>query len=382
MFDYIIVGAGLAGCVMAERIATILDRKVLIIEKRNHVGGNCYDHYNENGILVHNYGPHIFHTNIEDVWEYMSHFTQWNNYQHQVLGFVDGKNVPIPFNLNTLHELLPESKAKDLEKILIEKFDINTKVPILELKKSDDEDLKFLAEFVYEKVFLNYTKKQWGLTPEELDPSVTERVPIYLSKDNRYFQDKYQGLPRNGYYKLFQKMLENINIKILLNTDFKELVKIEKNQIYLEDEKFDGKMIFTGKIDELFDYEFGELPYRSLRFETETLDENYYQEVGTVNYPNNYKFTRITEFKHLTGQKNEKTSIIREYPKTYDADKDIPYYPIPKKDCTELYEKYLEKSGKVNNLILVGRLATYKYYNMDVVVSEALQKFEEILNEQ
>jgi len=382
MFDYIVVGAGLAGCVMAERIATLLDKKVLIIEKRSHVGGNCYDYYDENGILVHKYGPHIFHTNLEDVWGYLSQFTDWYHYQHHVLGFIDGKNVPIPFNLNSLHGLLPESKAKDLEGKLIKKFDLNNKVPILELKKSEDEDLKFLAEFVYEKVFLNYTKKQWGLTPEELDPSVTERVPVYLSKDDRYFQDKYQGLPKDGYYKLFQKMLKNPNIKIMLNTDFKELIKVENNEIYFEDKKFEGKLIFTGKIDELFSYEFGELPYRSLKFESETLDEEYFQEVGTVNYPNNYEFTRITEFKHLTGQKNEKTSIIREYPKAYDVGKDIPYYPIPKKECNELYETYLEKSLKINNLILVGRLAEYRYYNMDVVVSEAFKKFEEILNEQ
>lgn len=382
MFDYIVVGAGLAGCVMAERIATVLDKKVLIIEKRNHAGGNCYDHYDENGILVHKYGPHIFHTNIEEVWSYLSQFTDWYNYQHHVLGFIDGKNVPIPFNLNTLHKLLPESQAKSLEEKLIKKFDLNTKIPILELKKLDDEDLKFLAEFIYKKVFLNYTQKQWGLTPEELDPSVTERVPVYLSKDNRYFQDKYQGLPKNGYYKLFQKMLKNSNIKILLNTDFKELVKIKNNKIYFEDKKFEGKLIFTGRIDELFDYEFGELPYRSLKFESKTLNEEYFQKVGTVNYPNNYEFTRITEFKHLTGQKNEKTSIIREYPKNYNSGINIPYYPIPKKEYNELYEKYLEKSLKITNLILIGRLAEYKYYNMDLVVNEALKKFEDIMNEQ
>ena len=381
MFNYIIVGAGLTGCVMAERIANILNKKVLLIEKRNHVGGNCYDYYDKNGILVHKYGPHILHTNLENVWTYLSQFTDWYNYQHHVLGFIDGKKAPIPFNLKTLHELLPERLANSLEEKLIKKFDFNTKIPILELKKSDDEDLKFLAEFVYEKVFLNYTKKQWGLTPEELDPSVTERVPIYLSKDGRYFQDKYQGLPKNGYYKLFQKMLENPNIKIMLNTDFKELVKVENNEIYFENKKFEGKLIFTGKIDELFDYEFGELPYRSLRFEPETLDEEYFQETGTVNYPNNYNYTRITEFKHLTGQKHEKTSIIKEYPKPYNKNKDIPYYPIPKKEYNPLYKKYLEKASKINNLILVGRLAEYKYYNMDPVTNEALTKFKEITNE-
>lgn len=381
MFNYIIVGAGLAGCVMAERIATVLNEKVLLIEKRNHVGGNCYDYYDKNGILVHKYGPHIFHTSLENVWTYLSQFTDWYNYQHHVLGFIDGEKVPIPFNLNTMHELLPESTARDLEGKLIKKFGFNTKIPILELKKSEDEDLKFLADFIYEKVFLNYTKKQWGVKPEELDPSVTERVPIYISKDNRYFQDKYQGLPLHGYHQMFQKMLENPNIKIMLNTNFKELLKIQNNKTYFENKKFQGKLIFTGQIDELFNYEYGELPYRSLRFESETLNKEYFQETGTVNYPNNYNYTRITEFKHLTSQKHEKTSITREYPKPYNKNQDIPYYPIPKKEHNQLYKKYQEKASKINNLNLVGRLAEYKYYNMDLITNEALTKFKEILDE-
>lgn len=380
MFNYIIVGAGLAGCVMAERIANVLDEKVLLIEKRNHVGGNCYDYYDENGILVHKYGPHIFHTNFEDVWEYLSQFTDWYEYQHHVLGFIDGKKVPIPFNLNTLHDLLPKSLSQDLEEKLLDKFGFNTKIPILELIKSDDDDLKFLADFVYKKVFLNYTKKQWGVKPEELDPSVTERVPIYISRDNRYFRDKYQGLPRNGYHKIFEKMLENPNIKVMLNTDFKEIIKLSDNKVYFLKDEFEGKMIFTGQIDELFAYEFGELPYRSLKFKSRTVNREYFQETGTVNYPNNYAFTRITEFKHLTGQKHEKTSIIKEYSKSYDKNTDIPYYPIPKKEYENLYGKYRKKSMKINDMILVGRLAEYKYYNMDMVVNEALKKFKEILN--
>jgi UDP-galactopyranose mutase len=382
MFDYVIVGAGLAGCVMAERIAAVSDKKVLIIEKRNHIGGNCYDYYDENGILIHKYGPHIFHTNLKHIWEYLSQFTDWYEYQHKVLGFIDGKKVPIPFNLNTLHELLPESLAEKLEEKLIDKFSFNTKIPILELKKSEDKDFKLLADFVYEKVFLNYTKKQWGVKPEELDSSVTERVPIHISRDNRYFQDKYQGIPKNGYHKLFEKMLKNPNIKLMLNTNFKEVIKIIDNKIYLLEKEFKGKLIFTGQIDELFNYEFGELPYRSLKFKSETIDKKYFQEVGTVNYPNNYEFTRITEFKHLTGQKQEKTNIIKEYPEIYNKEKNIPYYPIPKKENKNLYAKYLKNKKKINNLIIVGRLAEYKYYNMDLVVNEVFTKFKEnILNE-
>ena len=379
MFDYIIVGAGLAGCVMAERIANVLNKKVLIIEKRNHIGGNCYDYYDENGFLVHKYGPHIFHTNMENVWQYLSQFTEWHNYQHHVLGFIDGKEVPIPFNLSSLHELLPKKLSEKLEEKLINNFGFNTKIPILELKKSHDKDIKFLAEFIYGKVFLNYTKKQWGVKPEELNSSVTKRVPIHISRDNRYFQDKYQGLPRDGYQEMFKEMLNSSNIKVMLNSDFNEVIKLSKNQIFFLEKRFEGKLIFTGQIDELFNYEFGELQYRSLEFKSEIIDEEYFQKVGTVNYPNNYDFTRITEFKHLTGQRHKKTSIIREYSKSYKKEKDIPYYPIPKKECENLYSKYLENTKKINTLILVGRLAEYKYYNMDIVINKSLEKFDETL---
>jgi UDP-galactopyranose mutase len=376
MYDYLIVGAGLAGCVMAERIANILDKKVLIIEKRNHIGGNCYDYLNENDILVHKYGPHLFHTDLLEVWEYLSQFTKWNNYQLHVLGFIDGKKVPIPFNLNTLHELLPDDSAEKLERKLLDKIGLNNKIPILKLRRSEDRDLKFLADYIYEKVFLNYTKKQWGIIPEELDPSVTERVPIYISRDDKFFNDIYQGLPINGYYKMFEKMVENPNIKIILKTNFNEVIKLVDNEIFFLGRKFDGKLIFTGQIDELFNYEYDELPYRSLKFEFESFDKEYYQEVGIVNYPNNQDYTRITEFKHFTNQENQKTCIVKEYPKPYCRETDIPYYPIPNIEYHNLYLKYLKKSEKIKDLILVGRLAEYKYYNMDTVVMEALQKFQ------
>ena len=279
IFDYIIVGAGLAGSVLAERIANELDKKVLIIEKRGHIGGNCYDHYDENSILVHKYGPHIFNTDSKEVWNYLSQFTQWYLYQHEVLGFIDGKKVPVPFNLNTLKGLLSEGKARELEEKLVDKFGYNVKIPILELKEVEDEDLKLLTDFIYQKVFLNYTVKQWGMKPEELDPSVTGRVPVFISKDNRYFQNSYQGMPREGYTKMFEKMLSNENIKILLNTDFKEVIDADFtiNKIKLFGEEFKGKLIFTGKIDEFFKYELGELPYRSLRFEFENEDLEYFQ---------------------------------------------------------------------------------------------------------
>lgn len=384
MFDYIIIGAGLAGSVMAERIANILEKKVLIIEKRDHIGGNCFDYYNENDILVHRYGPHIFHTQMKHVWDYLSNFTQWHEYEHKVLGFIDGKEVPIPFNLTSLYKMMPYNTAKLLETKLVKNFGYNVKIPILKLKNVDDCDLKFLADFIYEKVFLNYTKKQWGLLPEELDPSVTERVPVYISQDNRYFQDHYQGMPKEGYTKLFERMLYNPNIKLMLETDSKEIMKLDhdKKKIYFMEEEFKGKLIYTGKIDEFFDYEFGKLHYRSLKFDFETINKEYFQEVGTINFPNDHDFTRITEFKHSTGQKSSKTTIVKEYPQKHNKDNNTPYYPIPQRKNLELYRKYEEKSQNLDNVLFIGRLAEYKYYNMDIVINRALKAFKEkIANE-
>ncbi|MGG4406335.1 UDP-galactopyranose mutase [Geobacillus stearothermophilus] len=380
MFDYVVVGAGFAGAVIAERIATQLNEKVLVIEKRNHIGGNAYDYYDENGILVHKYGPHIFHTRSREVWDYLSQFTDWHLYHHHVLGSIDGKKVPIPFNLNTLHELLPESLARPLEEKLVSKFGYNVKVPILKLRETDDKDLKFLADFVYEKVFLNYTTKQWGMKPEELDPTVTGRVPVYISRDNRYFQDAYQGMPKEGYTKIFEKLLSHSNIKLMLNTDYKEVIDIDvKNgKISLFGQEFKGIFVYTGKIDEFFNYEFGELPYRSLRFEFENIQKEFVQPVGTINYPNEYQFTRITEFKHLTGQEHSSTTIVKEYPQGYERNvkgKDIPYYPIPKKENLELYAKYKERARQFPHVFFVGRLAEYRYYDMDAVIARALTVF-------
>ena len=375
MFDYIIVGAGFAGSVLAERIVNILNKKVLIIEKRHHIGGNCYDERVEN-ILVHKYGPHLFHTDFKEVWDYLSNFTEWDIYHHKVLAFIDGKKVPIPFNFNTLYEVFPNKLAKRIEKKLLKNYKYNSKVPILELKKLNDKDLKFLADFVYEKIFINYTVKQWGMKAEEIDSMVTARVPIFIGKDNRYFNDKYQGVPKEGYTKLFQNMLNHPNIKIMLNTDFKEVIKIKDKKIYFLNQEFKGKLIFTGMIDELFDCKFGELPYRSIDMKFETIEKEYYQEVATVNYPNNYDFTRITEFKHIHPVKNNKTVILKEYPQKYIKIKNTPYYPIFTKENQEKYNKYLEFSKDFENIILVGRLAEYKYYDMDDIVKRALEVFE------
>jgi UDP-galactopyranose mutase len=379
MFDYIIVGSGFSGSVMAERIANYLNQKILIIEKRNHIGGNCYDYKDVNNITVHKYGPHLFHTDYKEVFDYLSNFTDWQPYHHRVLAFIDGKKVPIPFNLNTLFEVFSKSLAEKLERKLIDKYSYNSKVPILELLKEEDQDLKFLSKYVYDKIFKNYTAKQWGLKPEDIDPQVTARVPICITKDNRYFTDKYQAIPNEGYKKIFERMLNHPNIKIMLNTDFKEVIDIyyANKKIYFMGQEFKGKLIFTGMIDEIFDFKYGYLPYRSLELRFETIEKEFYQEVAVVNYPNDYDFTRITEFKHIHPIKTNKTTILKEYPKSYQPNIDIPYYFVFTKENQELYNKYREEAEKFYNLILLGRLAEYRYYDMDDAIKRALEVFEE-----
>ena len=379
MIDYIVVGSGLAGVVMAERIATQLNKKVLIIEKRNHIGGNCFDFKDENNILIHKYGPHLFHTNNKDVIDYLSKFTSWDIYNHEVLCFIDGKKVPIPFNFNTLYELFPNLKAKELEELLLKTYEYNSKIPILELKKSTNKDLSFLADFIYDKIFVNYTAKQWGMKPEDMDGAVTARVPIFIGKDNRYFNDSYQSLPKFGYTKMIENMLNHKNIKLMLNTDFKEICTLKDKDFYLFDKKFDGNVIYTGQIDELFDYKFEELPYRSVDMRFETIEKEFYQEKATINYPNDYDFTRITEFKHIHPINSSKTTILKEYPQEYIKNVNTPYYPIFTTENQERYNQYLEYSKEFKNLILVGRLAEYKYYDMDDIVIRALEVFKENL---
>jgi len=367
VFDYLIIGAGFAGSVLAERLASQLDKKVLIIDKRNHIGGNAFDYYDDNGILAHKYGPHIFHTNSEKVIKYLSNFTEWQPYFHNVLAVVEGKKVPIPFNLNSIYELFPPKYAEKLETELINNFGYGIKIPILKLKESASGELKKLADYIYENIFYGYTLKQWELKPEELDPSVTARVPVYISRDNRYFQDTFQLMPKYGYTKMFEKMINNKNIKIMLQTDYKEITKLIKF----------NKLIFTGPLDEFFDYQFGELPYRSLDFIFKTSDNKFFQEVGQINYPNNNAYTRITEFKHITGQVSEKSTYAYEFPRAFtDRKLQIPYYPIPKKENEATLNKYLKNISKLSQVIFCGRLADYKYYNMDQVVARALTIFQ------
>lgn len=377
MFDAVIIGAGMAGAVLAERFATH-GKKVLVIERRQHVAGNCYDELDDNGILIHKYGPHLFHTDDAQIWEYLSRFTDWHIYHHRVKAFIDGKPVPIPFNLNTLHEVLPRSLADKLETALLENYEYGKKIPILELKQSPNEDLQFLADFVYEKIFLHYTEKQWGLAPDKISGAVTARVPVLIGRDDRYFYDRFQAVPKRGYGVLVKNMLDHKNIKLLLNTDFRDVMELRGEKIYLFRRKFKGRLIYTGQLDELFDKKFGELPYRSVNMKFETIAAEKFQSAPVVNYPNNYDFTRITEFKQIHPAATPCTTILREYPQEYVMGRNEPYYPIFTEDAAAMYKKYSDELARFEKITAVGRLAEYRYYDIDDVVKRALDVFTEL----
>jgi UDP-galactopyranose mutase len=365
--DWVIVGAGFTGAVLAERIASQLGQRVLVIDRRDHIGGNAHDALDDAGLLVHTYGPHIFHTNSPKVWSYLSRFTEWRPYFHRVLGMVEGQLVPIPFNLNSLYALFPPRLAARLEDRLTERYAFGARVPILQLRQSTDGELKSLAQYVYQQVFEGYTKKQWGLAPDELDASVTGRVPVIISRDDRYFQDTYQAMPLEGYTRMFERMLDHPSIEVQLGSDFADVAPAAG-----------ARVIFTGAIDEYFRYEFGPLEYRSLRFRFDTLDVEQHQPVGTINFPNNFDYTRTTEQKHLTGQRATRTTLVTEYPEAHRPGENEAYYPVPREVNQQLYQRYLALAPEAEGqLFFAGRLADYKYYNMDQAVARALQLFEQ-----
>ncbi|KSV57829.1 UDP-galactopyranose mutase [Acetivibrio ethanolgignens] len=383
MKDCIIIGCGFAGATAARQLAEA-GWRALILEQRDHIGGNAYDEEDEYGVLVHKYGPHIFHTEKKRVYEYLSRFTDWYAYSHEVVGKVGDKLLPIPFNLNTLGMVYGEKKAKELREILEAEYGTEVKVPILKLRKHSRQEIKELADYVYQNVFLKYTMKQWGRTPEEIDPAISGRVPVFLSWDNRYFQDTWQGMPRDGYTPLFKKLLAHTGIEVRLSCPAASVLSFDKEagKIYFEGKEYTGTMIYTGAIDELFDCCYGKLPYRSLDFAFEHYPEKFYQSHGVVNYTVSEEYTRITEFKRLTGQACEGTTIIKEYPRSYTGGKgQIPYYAIQNPENQALYEKYCELAGRFPHMHMLGRLAEYKYYNIDAIVDRALELAESISRE-
>jgi UDP-galactopyranose mutase len=363
MFDYLIVGAGFAGSVLAERLARGLGQRVLICDQRSHIGGNAYDEYDAAGVLVHRYGPHIFHTNSPDVFAYLSKFTEWRDYEHRVLAHVDGKLLPMPINLDTINRLY----GLDLDSAGMEKFLQSVALPRDPVRTSEDVVVSRVGPDLYEKFFRNYTRKQWGLDPSELDAQVAARIPVRTNRDDRYFTDRFQAMPKRGFTRLFENLLDHPNISILLNTDYREIA----------DEIPYRSMIYTGPVDEFFDLRFGKLPYRSLEFRHETHDRERFQPAAVVNFPNEHDYTRITEFKFLTGQEHRKTSIVYEFPK---AEGD-PYYPIPQPANAALYSRYRSLAEATLRVRFVGRLASYRYYNMDQVIAQALTVYKSIVAE-
>ena len=359
-FDYLIVGAGFAGSVLAEKLARTLGKRVLIVDKRTHIGGNAYDRYDDAGVLIHPYGPHIFHTNSSDVFDYLSQFTKWRPYQHRVLASVDGQLLPMPINLDTVNKLY----GLNLTSFELEKFFESVAENKDVVRTSEDVVVNKVGRDLYNKFFRGYTRKQWGLDPSELDASVTARVPTRTNRDDRYFTDTFQAMPLHGYTRMFEAMLNHPNIKVMLNTDYRDII----NMLAWK------HMIYTGPIDAFFDNKYGKLPYRSLDFQHVTLAQDRFQSVGTVNHPNDYGYTRVSEFKHITGQSHASTSLVYEYP----CAEGDPYYPVPRAENTELYKRYEAQADLTENVTFVGRLASYKYYNMDQVVGQSLAVYKRL----
>lgn len=382
-FDCLVIGAGYAGSVAAREMAERGGRRVLVLERRGHVGGNAYDCLDEHGILIHKYGPHIFHTSERRVFDYLSRFTGWRDYQHRVVANVHGRFLPVPFNLTSLHMAFPEEKAARLEDKLLSAYSANARVTILSLRENTDPELREVADYVYENVFVHYTMKQWGQTPEEIDPATTARVPVLLSRDDRYFQDPYQGMPLEGYTPLFQRMLDHPRITVELGVDARERMALEDGVIRLDGEPFAGPVIYTGEVDELFSFRFGHLPYRTLDFDFETLEVDRFQPTATVNYTVSEDYTRITEYKQLTGQVVPgRTTIMKEYSRAYTGSPgEIPYYAVISPENNALYGRYRDLAGGFSNLHLLGRLAEYKYYNMDAIALRALTLCDGILEQ-
>ena len=360
----LVVGAGISGAVLANLIATELNEEVVVIDRRNVIAGNIYDYADdETGIIVHKYGPHLFHTNNKKVWDFLSKYTKWHPFFYKPNGFIEGKMVNLPFNLNSLYKVFSAVKAQKIEEKLVNEFGYGTNIPILNLMQHNDEDIKFISNYIYENVFKNYSIKQWGINPDKIDTSVLARVPVRISNDNRYFLDKYQAIPLNGYTKMVENILNHPLITVKLNTEYKDIT-----------EKFD-RIFYSGSVDELLDYKYGILPYRSLYFDIQKHYCEYYQQAEAVNYPNNFDFTRIVEHKHFLNQKSSKTIISVEYPQQFEPDKNERFYPISNPENEDLYNKYAGEMKQVDNFYFIGRLGTYKYLNMDTAIERVMELF-------
>ena len=378
-YDAVIVGAGYAGAVCARALAE-KGKRVLAAERRPHVGGNAYDRLDDAGVLIHQYGPHIFHTNNKTVFDWLSRFTRWRDYQHRVIANIPDEKggrmtYPVPFNLTSLETAFGAEEGKRLGDKLIAAYGAEKKVTILELRQNADPEIAALADYVYNHVFVRYTMKQWGQKPEEIDPNTTARVPVFLSRDDRYFQDTYQGIPLEGYTPMFEQMLDHPNITVELGRDALSSLDVSGDKVRWEGEEFTGPVIYTGQADELFGFRFGPLPYRTLDFGFETLPREDFQGYGTVNYTVDQDYTRITEFKHMTGQICPgRTTIVKEYSRAYEGKEgEIPYYAIINPENNALYGRYAALAQRFGNLHLLGRLAEYKYYNMDAIAARALE---------
>ncbi|WP_276866966.1 UDP-galactopyranose mutase [Enorma massiliensis] len=382
-YDMIVVGAGYAGSVCARRVAEGAGFRVAVLERREHIAGNAYDYVNDEGILVHKYGPHIYHTYSERVHEFLSRFTKWTDYQHKVLANIHGTLVPVPFNHTSLKLAFGEDRGEELYRKLVDTFGEDKKVPIMELRQKNDPDLQEVADYVYENVFLYYTMKQWGQTPDQIDPSVTGRVPVFIGDDDRYFpQAPYQGMPEDGYTVLFEHMLDHDLIDVFVGVDARDIFTLDENNVSVCGKVYGGEIVYTGPLDELFNLDLGALPYRTLDMQFETLEQDQFQPVGTVNYTTSEDFTRITEFKNMTGQVVPgKTTIMKEFSHAYEPGSgQTPYYAIIDPKNRALYERYLERVQNLTNFHPVGRLAEYRYYDMDAVTDSALELSDEIIS--
>lgn len=378
-YDYIIVGAGITGITAAEQLANVYDKKVLLIDKNDHIGGNCYDYYDESGILVHKYGPHIFHTNNEEVYSYLSLFTTWNVYNHKLVCNINNTVIPVPFNLISIDKTMQDDNQKITTALLTE-YIVNDTLPLDKLKESKNPDIQKLVSYVNENIYTPYVKKIYGVDPEKICEVDGVNINITISYDCRYYQDKYQAVPSNGYTSMFENMLSNHNINILLEHDYNDIISIdlENKKVYFNDEEYTGQLIFTGMIDEFFNYCYGKLPYRSIVYMNETVDQIHFQENASIIYPNDYHFTEITEYKYITGQHARNTTIQFAFPTDYNPKYDetnIPYYPIITEENMELFRKYEKLTEKFHQITFMGRLCNYKHLNMD----EAVQNVHDVL---